>query len=47
MINIIGEEIKTYREKSYSENEFFYDYLKSEIKEKRKMGHLTIVKSKT
>jgi 5-(carboxyamino)imidazole ribonucleotide synthase len=44
MINILGEEIKTYREKSYSKNEFFFDYLKSEIKEKRKMGHLTIVK---
>jgi 5-(carboxyamino)imidazole ribonucleotide synthase len=46
MINIIGEEIKTYREKSYSKNEFFFDYLKSEIKEKRKMGHLTVVKTK-
>ena len=44
MINIIGEEIKIYREKAYSKNEFFFDYLKSEIKEKRKMGHLTIVK---
>jgi len=44
MINIIGEEIKTYREKSHSTNHFFFDYLKSEIKEKRKMGHLTIVK---
>ena len=46
MINIIGGEIKTYREKSYPENEFFFDYFKSEIKEKRKMGHLTIVKPK-
>ena len=45
MINIIGEEIKTYRTKSYSKNEFFFDYLKTEIKEKRKMGHLTIVNS--
>ena len=44
MINIIGEEIKTYREKLYSKDEFFFDYLKSEIKEKRKMGHLTIVR---
>ena len=44
MINIIGEEIKTYREKSYSKNQFFFDYLKSEIKEKRKMGHLITVK---
>ena len=45
MINIIGEEIKVYRTKSYSKNEFFFDYLKTEIKKKRKMGHLTIVKS--
>ena len=44
MINIIGEEIKTFREKSYSKNEFFFDYSKSEIKEKRKMGHLTTIK---
>jgi len=44
MINIIGEEIKTHRDKSHSKNEFFFDYLKLEIKEKRKMGHLTIVK---
>ena len=45
MINIIGGEIKTYREKLYTKNEFFFDYLKSEIKEKRKMGHLTIIRS--
>ena len=45
MINIIGDEIKTYRVKSYSKNEFFFDYLKKEIKEQRKMGHLTIIKS--
>ena len=44
MINIIGEEIKNYRVKSYSKNEFFFDYLKKEIKEKRKMGHLTTIK---
>ena len=44
MINIIGEDIKTYRNKSYSKNEFFFDYLKTEIKKKRKMGHLTIIK---
>ena len=44
MINIIGEDIKTYREKSYTKNEFFFDYLKKEIKKKRKMGHLTTVK---
>ena len=25
----------------FNENEFFFDYLKKEIKDKRKMGHLT------
>ena len=25
----------------FKENEFFFDYLKKEIKEKRKMGHIT------
>ena len=44
MINIIGEDIKDYRNKSYSKNEFFFDYLKTEVKKKRKMGHLTIIK---
>ena len=44
MINIIGEEIKSYREKLYSKNEFFFDYFKSKVKKKRKMGHLTVVK---
>ena len=44
MINILGEEIKNYRIKSYSKNEFFFDYLKTEIKEKRKMGHITTIK---
>tara|TARA_B110001450_G_scaffold235826_1_gene240833 strand:- start:546 stop:1592 length:1047 start_codon:yes stop_codon:yes gene_type:complete len=41
MINIIGDEIKDYRNKEYAKNEFFFDYLKDEIKNKRKMGHLT------
>ena len=41
MTNIIGDQIKDYRNKEYSENEFFFDYLKKEIKDKRKMGHLT------
>ena len=41
MINIIGDEIIDYRNKEYSKNEFFFDYLKKEIKQKRKMGHLT------
>ena len=31
------------RNKKLKENEFFFDYLKNEIKEKRKMGHLTII----
>jgi len=44
MINIIGEDIKAYRDKSYLKNEFFSDYLKVEIKKKRKMGHLTTIK---
>ena len=44
MINIIGEDIKDYRGKSYSKNEFFFDYFKTEIKKKRKMGHVTTIK---
>ena len=46
MINIIGNEIKNYRNKKYNENEFFFDYLKKNIKSKRKMGHLTIIENK-
>ena len=41
MTNLIGDQITNYRNKEYNENEFFFDYLKKEIKEKRKMGHLT------
>ena len=41
MINIIGEDINLYRNKKFNSNEFFYDYLKNDIKPKRKMGHLT------
>ena len=41
MTNIIGDQITNYRNKEYAENEFFFDYLKKEIKEKRKMGHIT------
>ena len=42
MINLIGSQIKPYRENyKLNENEFFFDYLKKEIKEKRKMGHIT------
>ena len=42
MINLIGDEISSYRKISkLNDNEFFFDYLKKEIKKKRKMGHLT------
>ena len=42
MINLIGNEIKPYRQnEKLNDNEFFFDYLKKEIKEKRKMGHIT------
>ena len=44
MINILGKEIEEYRSKTFNENEFFFDYGKKEIKDKRKMGHLTILK---
>ena len=44
MINILGKEIEEYRSKTFDENEFFIDYGKKEIKNKRKMGHLTILK---
>jgi 5-(carboxyamino)imidazole ribonucleotide synthase len=40
MYNILGEDIKKFRGKELNKNEFFYDYGKSEIKDKRKMGHL-------
>ena len=43
MINLLGDEILPYREKYLKENEFFFDYLKKDIKPKRKMGHLTII----
>ena len=43
MINLIGDDITIYRNKTFKENEFFYDYLKKQIKAKRKMGHLTII----
>tara|TARA_B110000444_G_scaffold198836_1_gene190049 strand:- start:161 stop:1207 length:1047 start_codon:yes stop_codon:yes gene_type:complete len=41
MKNIIGDEITVFRNKKNEHNEFFFDYLKKEIKNKRKMGHLT------
>ena len=44
MINILGKEIEEYRNKSFSDLEFFFDYKKKAIKDKRKMGHLTVLK---
>ena len=41
MTNIIGDQIINYRNREYTEKEYFFDYLKKEIKNKRKMGHLT------
>ena len=42
MVNLIGNQIKPYRQNfKLNDNEFFFDYLKKEIKEKRKMGHIT------
>ena len=45
MINLIGNDINLYKGKKFNDNEFFYDYLKKEVKEKRKMGHITILKN--
>ena len=42
MVNLIGNQIEPYRKNiKLDNNEFFFDYLKKEIKDKRKMGHLT------
>ena len=42
MINLIGDQISPYRKMpKLNDNEFFFDYLKKEIKKKRKMGHIT------
>ena len=42
MINLIGDQIEPYRKKiKFNDNEFFFDYLKKEVKNKRKMGHIT------
>ena len=43
MLNLIGNDISHYRGKTFADNEFFYDYLKTEIRDKRKMGHLTTI----
>ncbi len=44
MKNILGSEIQDYRKRSFTTDEYFFDYGKKIIKEKRKMGHLTILK---
>ena len=41
MINLIGDQISVYKNKKFNSNQYFYDYQKKEIKNKRKMGHLT------
>ena len=42
MVNLIGDQITLYRKLTqFKENEFFFDYLKKDVKEKRKMGHIT------
>jgi len=42
MINLIGNQIEPYRKNlKLNDNEFFFDYLKKEVKDKRKMGHIT------
>ena len=46
MINLIGEDILLYKNKTLNDNEFFYDYKKKDIKPKRKMGHLTKIYKK-
>ena len=43
MINLLGDDILVYKNKKLKDNEFFFDYLKKTIKEKRKMGHLTTI----
>ena len=44
MTNLIGNQIESYRKMNkFKDNEFFFDYLKKEVKEKRKMGHITII----
>ena len=45
MTNLIGAQINYYRENpKLKENQFFFDYQKKEVNEKRKMGHITTLK---
>ena len=40
MINLIGSQIEAYRKNiNLNNNEFFFDYLKKEIKEKRNFSN--------
>ena len=42
MVNLIVNQIEPYRQNiKLTNKEFFFDYLKKEIKDKRKMGHIT------
>ena len=42
MINLLGDQITHYRNlQKFNDKEFFFDYLKKDIKENRKMGHIT------
>ena len=44
MINLIGNQIIPYRQNpKLTNNQFFFDYGKKDIKANRKMGHLTII----
>ena len=36
MINLIGEDILVYRNKTFKDNEFFFDYMKNTVKKKEK-----------
>ena len=45
MTNLIGNQIIYYRDNpKINNNQFLFDYLKKEIKENRKMGHITTLK---
>jgi len=43
MINALGNNIYKFIERKSNNKEFFYDYGKIQVKEKRKLGHLTKV----
>ena len=39
--SLASKEIETYRKKTFNLDEYFFDYRKKIIKDKRKMGHIT------